>query len=84
MKKYVKKIPEFVYLIKEGDWFAGPFVHPQKGRQNRKFKLVEITEEEPEEKKKEKKLPKRILCEGCNVNASEEDSSLCFHCRNNN
>ncbi len=43
--KYCKGIPEFVYLIEEGEWMAGPFVREQKGRNNRKFKLVEVFEE---------------------------------------
>jgi hypothetical protein len=82
MKKYVKRIPEFIYLIAEGGWFAGPFVHPQKGRQNRKFKLIEVTENE-ETKKEEVPLKENTVCEGCKTQVPEDGSVFCFYCKNN-
>lgn len=42
-----KKIPEFIYFVGTGSnngWIDGPYVHPQKYRENRKFKLVEEQE----------------------------------------
>lgn len=54
--RYTKGIPEFVYLVEQGEWTAGPFVKPQAGRTNRKFKLVEVPMDEPKKKnKKEEK-----------------------------
>ena len=62
MKKYCKGIPEHVYLVEEGAWTAGPFVKPQSGRINRKFKLVEVPMDEPKSKKTKKtKKPKGVL-----------------------
>lgn len=49
--RYTKRIPEFVYLVEQGEWTAGPFVKPQKGTTNRKFKLVEVPMDKPKEKK---------------------------------
>jgi hypothetical protein len=40
--RYTKKIPEFIYFVGKGEWIQGPFVHPKRGQQNRKFKLTEI------------------------------------------
>ena len=42
--RYTKKIPEFVYFWGTGEWIQGPYVHPQPGRDNRKFKLTEVTD----------------------------------------
>lgn len=50
--RYTKGIPEFVYLIVQHDgWTAGPFVKPQKGKENRKFQLIEVPMDKPKEKK---------------------------------
>lgn len=83
MKKYTKSIPEFVYLVAEGGWFAGPFVHPQKGRTNRKFKLVEVEIPEKEIKEEKLKEKEKPVCEGCNTQTPEEGSVFCFLCKNN-
>lgn len=38
-----KSIPKFVYFNKMYDgWLAGPFVRPQKGKDNIIFKLTEV------------------------------------------
>lgn len=42
--RYTKSIPEYVYFVGEGEWIQGPYVKPQKGRVNRKFKITEIIE----------------------------------------
>jgi hypothetical protein len=49
--RYTKTIPDYVYFINEGEWIAGPFVKPQAGRDNRKFKLEEVPMPEPKKKK---------------------------------
>lgn len=41
--RYTKSIPKSVYFCKEGGWWAGPFVHPQKGRECVEYKLVPVT-----------------------------------------
>ncbi len=42
--RYTKSIPKSVYFCKEGAWWAGPFVHPQKGRTNEEYKLIPAKE----------------------------------------
>jgi hypothetical protein len=42
--RYTKSIPKSVYFCKEGAWWAGPFVHPQKGRQCVEYKLVPVNQ----------------------------------------
>lgn len=40
--KNTKKIPEYVYFVDADDGIIrGPFIHPQKGFRNRKFKIKE-------------------------------------------
>lgn len=54
--RYTKGIPEFIYMIGGDDetvWSEGPFIHPKKGRANRKFKLIEVPMDEPKAKKNE-------------------------------
>jgi len=50
--RYTKSIPEFVYFVGEGEWIQGPYVKPQRGSVNRKFKLTEVIEEPKEKPKK--------------------------------
>lgn len=52
--RFTKQVPEHVYFWGEGEWINGPYVKPQKGRTNRKFKLTEVPMDEPK-KKTEKK-----------------------------
>jgi len=40
--RYTKSIPKSVYFWKSGGYWAGPFVHPQKGRQCVEYKLVPV------------------------------------------
>ena len=40
--RFTKKLPEFIYFVEHASNFAGPYVHPQKGHTNRKFKLTEV------------------------------------------
>ena len=42
--RFTKKIPEYVYFWGEGEWVQGPYVKPQSGRTNKKFKLSEVTD----------------------------------------
>lgn len=42
--RYTKNIPKSVYFCKEGAWWAGPFVHPQKGRTCVEYKLVPVNQ----------------------------------------
>lgn len=46
--RYTKSIPEFIYFVGEGEWIKGPYVTKQsnKNRTVRKFKLVEVIEED--------------------------------------
>lgn len=46
--RYAKKRPEFIYFIGDDnqEWLSGPYVKPQSGRINRKFRLVEIFDDE--------------------------------------
>ena len=46
-----KTLPEFVYFWGTGEYIQGPYVHPQRGRVNRKFKLTEVPMPEPKKKK---------------------------------
>jgi hypothetical protein len=50
-----KKIPEYVYFVGTSGWIDGPYVHPQKGRINRKFLVTEVPMDEPKIKNTEKK-----------------------------
>jgi hypothetical protein len=43
--RFTKKIPESVYFCKEGGWWAGPFVHPQRGRDCVEYRLVPVNKE---------------------------------------
>lgn len=38
------KIPEFIYFVGTGinGWIDGPYVRPQRGRKNRKFRIEEV------------------------------------------
>lgn len=55
--RFAKGLPEFVYFIGEGDgWVRGPFVKPQRGYKNRKFKLEEVPFEENTKKRNNGKL----------------------------
>ena len=45
--RYTKNIPEYVYFVGSGEWIQGPYVKPQKGRENIKFKITEVIEEPP-------------------------------------
>jgi len=49
--RFTKKIPEFIYFVGEGEWIQGPYVRPQSGSKNRKFKIVEIPMDETKKKK---------------------------------
>lgn len=76
MKKYCKGIPEYVYLVEEGAWTAGPFVKPQPDRTNRKFKLVEVPMDEPKKKKSKEdsyKVPPPPKAEGCDPDAYQRE-----------
>jgi hypothetical protein len=46
--KYTKKIPEFVWMIDNGEWKQGPYVNCPRGYKDspslRKFRLVEVNE----------------------------------------
>lgn len=42
--RFTKQLPEYVYFWGSGDWIQGPYVKPQSGRKNRKFKLTEVTD----------------------------------------
>lgn len=52
--RMTKKLPEYVYFVGEGEWISGPYVNPQRGRKNRKFKLTEVQMDEPKKKKFDK------------------------------
>jgi hypothetical protein len=41
--RYTKNIPKSVYFWKSGGYWAGPFVHPQKGRPCVEYNLVPVT-----------------------------------------
>jgi len=50
--RFTKQIPEFIYFVGEdGNWISGPYVRPQAGRNNRKFKIIEVTEKDSKKKK---------------------------------
>jgi hypothetical protein len=50
--RFTKKTPDFVYFIGEdGGWIQGPYVNPQRGKKNRKFKLTEILIDETKNNK---------------------------------
>lgn len=38
--RFTKKKPDFVYFWGSGEWLQGPYMNPQKGRDNIKFKLI--------------------------------------------
>lgn len=46
--RFSKKFPEFVYFVGEDgqEWISGPYIRPQSGRVNRKFRLVEVLDDE--------------------------------------
>ena len=52
--RYLKnRVPEFLYFVGddvEGQWIQGPFVKPQSGNTNRKFKLIEVPMDEKRSK----------------------------------
>lgn len=52
MTRFAKGQPEFVYFWGEGEWVNGPYVNPQRGRECRKYKLVEVPMDEPKKKAK--------------------------------
>lgn len=54
--RFTKQLPEYVYFWGEGEWINGPYVKPQRGRTNRKFKLIEVAMDEPKSKKTKNKL----------------------------
>ena len=54
--RYTKSIPEFIYFVGDGEWIQGPYVKPQKGYDNRKFKIQEIKEEKKKNPKDEKRF----------------------------
>lgn len=39
--RFTKKKPEFVYFWGSGEWIQGPYMNPQKGRDNIKYKLMD-------------------------------------------
>ena len=53
--RFTKQLPEYVYFWGEGEWINGPYVKPQRGRTNRKFKLTEVPMDEPKSKKTKSK-----------------------------
>ena len=50
--RYTKSIPEYIYFVGESGWIQGPYVKPQKGYKNRKFKIEEVPMEEVKTKTK--------------------------------
>lgn len=48
--RFTKQIPEFVYFVGENGWIQGPYVRPQRGYKNRKFKITEVPMDEPKKK----------------------------------
>lgn len=57
--RYTSKIPEYVYFVggepfspNDHNSVAGPYVHPQRGGANRKFKIIEVLMDQPKTKKK--------------------------------
>ena len=51
--RYTKNIPKSVYFWKVGGWWAGPFVHPQKGRDCVEYNLVPVVKEKKSLSQKE-------------------------------
>lgn len=49
--RMTKKLPEYVYFVGEGEWISGPYVNPQRGSKNRKFKIIEVKIDEPKKNK---------------------------------
>jgi len=62
--RYTKSIPEHIYFCGSGEWIEGPYVHPKRGNNNRKFKLVEVLMDKPK-KKKSAKITSEVLI-ACN------------------
>jgi hypothetical protein len=45
--RFTKNIPEYIYFVGEGEWVSGPYVRPQRGLKNRKFRIEEVPMEVP-------------------------------------
>ncbi len=50
--RYTKEIPTYIYFVGEGNRIRGPYIHPQKGKPNRKFKISEVPIYAPSNKNK--------------------------------